>query len=123
MKLEIDACDLGLTERYGRCSIDTDAELMTRGGLSTPQRAARALAGLAFHALAVPLGRKRPLRPLSLVAHWFGASHLVASASGYDGCPELGAIPSLVLGRPVATDCGPWDWIDTWLGLGGTMQR
>jgi hypothetical protein len=36
----------------------------------------------------------------------------VASATGYPGCPELGAIPSLLLRRRVATECGPWEWID-----------
>lgn len=117
MKFEVEACDLGLTDRYGRCSLDTKAELPIRARLSAAQRAARAVAGLGFHALAIPLGRRHPLWPLSLLAHWFGASHLVASASGYQGCPELGAIPSLVLRRRVATECGPWEWIDTRLGL------
>lgn len=31
------------------------------------------------------------------------------------GCPELGAIPSLMVGRDVYTVCGPWDHIDTYL--------
>jgi hypothetical protein len=53
------------------------------------------------------------LWPASLVATWFGISHLVAAVTGYQGCPELGAIPSVMLGRPVATGCGPWQRIDT----------
>ena len=43
---------------------------------------------------------------------WFGASHLVAAATAYRGCPELGAIPSLVLRRRIETTCPPWDEID-----------
>ena len=112
MKLEVEACDLGLTDRYGRCSLDTEAQLGEQPALSARQRESRALAGLGFHAVAVPLGRRRILRPLAVVAHWFGASHLVAAATGYPGCPELGAIPSLMLRRRVATQCGPWEWID-----------
>jgi hypothetical protein len=41
-------------------------------------------------------------------AGWFGASHLVAGRTGYAGCPELGAIPSVVLGREVQVGCVPW---------------
>jgi hypothetical protein len=112
VKLEVDACDLGLTERYGRCSLDTQGQLAERERLSPRQRASRALAGLGFHAVAILLGGRRMVRPLAVLAHWFGASHLVASATAYPGCPELGAIPSLLLGRRVATECGPWEWID-----------
>lgn len=114
MKVEVEACDLGLTDRYGRCSLDTEGQFAERGSLSARQRERRALAGLGFHAVAIPLGRRRILRPLAIAVHWFGASHLVASATGYPGCPELGAIPSLVLRRRVATECGPWEWIDRW---------
>lgn len=49
------------------------------------------------------------LWPAALVPTWFGISHLVASVTGYSGCPELGAIPSVMLARPVATGCGPWE--------------
>src|SRR5260221_299752 len=52
------------------------------------------------------------LWPLALVPTWFGISHLVAGVTGYQGCPELGAIPSVMLARPVATSCGPWERID-----------
>jgi len=46
------------------------------------------------------------------VPAWFGISHLVAGVIGYRGCPELGAIPSVMLGREVPTSCGPWERID-----------
>lgn len=87
-----------------------------RGGtqpepLSRRLRAARAAAGVGFLALAVLLGLPR-LSPLSIVAAWLAASHLVAAATGYRGCPELGAIPSLVLRRQVPTVCGPWSRLD-----------
>lgn len=55
--------------------------------------------------------------PASLAAGWLGASHLVAAAIRYRGCPELGAIPTLVLGRRVETRCGPWELLDARLGL------
>lgn len=35
---------------------------------------------------------------------------------GYQGCPELGAIPSVMLGRPVGTSCELWRRIDRWVG-------
>jgi hypothetical protein len=47
------------------------------------------------------------LWPLTAVAGWFAASFLVAAATRYPGCPELGAIPSLLLGRRIETRCGP----------------
>jgi hypothetical protein len=80
-------------------------------------RLVRALAGLAFLLGAGALAsRSLPggvaLWPLALVPTWFGISHLVAAQVGYRGCPELGAIPSVWLGRPVGTGCGPWGRID-----------
>jgi hypothetical protein len=47
------------------------------------------------------------LWPLAGVAGWFAASFLVAAATRYPGCPELGAIPSLLLRRRIRTRCGP----------------
>lgn len=79
--------------------------------LSRRLRAARGAAGLGFLALAGVLGFPE-LRVLSLLAAWFGASHLVAAFTAYRGCPELGAIPSLVLRRHVPTVCGPWAKVD-----------
>jgi hypothetical protein len=80
-------------------------------------RRARAAAGLGFLGIAGALASRRApgriaLWPLALVPTWFGISHLVASVTGYPGCPELGAIPSVMLGRVVPTDCHPWEAID-----------
>ena len=90
-------------------------------GMGRSARRARALAGFGFLAVAGALGsRQAPGRvalwPLALVPTWFGISHLVASVTGYEGCPELGAIPSVMLARPIATSCGPWERIDRRLG-------
>ena len=90
-------------------------------GMSRSARRARALAGFGFLALAGALGSRRApgriaLWPLALVPTWFGISHLVASVTGYQGCPELGAIPSVMLARPIGTSCGPWERIDRHLG-------
>ncbi len=59
------------------------------------------------------------LWPLAALAAWFGISHLAAGRTGYRGCPELGAIPSLILGRHVETRCAPWDRIDRRIDTGG----
>jgi hypothetical protein len=77
-------------------------------------RNARLLAGGAFLASAGVLApRQLPggiaLWPAALVPTWFGVSHLVAGVTGYRGCPELGAIPSVFLDRPVGTTCLTWD--------------
>ncbi len=83
-------------------------------------RAARALVGLGFLAAAGALSsRSAPGRialwPVGLVPAWFGISHLIAAQIGYRGCPEIGAIPSVMLGRRVKTGCGPWERIDGFL--------
>lgn len=80
-------------------------------------RRARAIAGLGFLAVAGALSSRRlpgriSLWPTALVPTWFGISHLVAGVTGYEGCPELGAIPSVVLDRPVTTSCAHWRRID-----------
>jgi hypothetical protein len=85
--------------------------------MSRPSRAIRAAAGVGFLAIAGALSSRRlpggvALWPAALVPTWFGISHLVAGMTGYPGCPELGAIPSVMLARPVATGCGPWERID-----------
>jgi hypothetical protein len=89
--------------------------------MPTSSRLARALAGLGFLALAGTLAaRQAPGRialwPLALVPTWFGISHLVAALIRYPGCPELGAIPTVILGRNVPTGCRPWGRIDSLLG-------
>jgi hypothetical protein len=43
---------------------------------------------------------------------WLGLSHLVAAATAYRGCPEVGAIASLGLRRHVITTCAPWERFD-----------
>jgi hypothetical protein len=85
--------------------------------LGLRSRGVRTTAGLIFLALAAWM----PLWPLSVLAAWFGASHLVAAATGYRGCPELGAIASLVLRRRVSTVCKPWERFDEWLE--GAVRR
>jgi hypothetical protein len=55
------------------------------------------------------------LWPAAIVPTWFGIAHMVAGVTGYRGCPELGAIPSVMLGRPVETSCTAWDRIDGWI--------
>lgn len=57
------------------------------------------------------------LWPAALVPTWFGISHLVSGVTGYRGCPELGAIPSVIAGRPVGTSCAAWGRIDGRLDL------
>ena len=94
----------------------TDEAVMSR-----PSRAARAAAGASFLVIAGALASRRlpggvALWPTALVPAWFGISHLVAAMTGYPGCPEFGAIPSVMLARPVATGCGPWERIDRRLG-------
>ena len=60
--------------------------------------------------------------PTAAAAGWVGASHLVAAAIRYHGCPELGAIPTLFLGRRVAP-CSPWELLDDRLGLCDPAQE
>jgi hypothetical protein len=52
------------------------------------------------------------LWPVAAAAAWLAVSHVVAAATAYPGCPELGAIPSLLTGRPVSTACGPLERLD-----------
>lgn len=73
---------------------------------------ARVLAGAGFAAVASLCWPSRVSRPLGLLAGWFALSHVTAGITGYSGCPELGAIPSLIRGRPLATGCGPWKLLD-----------
>ena len=95
------------------CCVSSDESDAAKGvpPLGLRSRGVRATAGLVFLALAVWM----PLWPLSIMAAWFGASHLLAAAMGYRGCPELGAIPSFVLRRRVSTECKPWERLDRWL--------
>lgn len=80
--------------------------------LEQRHRVARVVAGGGFAAVAWLCWSARISRPLGLVAGWFALSHVVAGITAYSGCPELGAIPSFVRGRPVVTGCGPWKLLD-----------
>ena len=96
--------------------------------MTRPARRARATAGLGFLVIAGALSTRRlpgrvALWPASLIPTWFGISHLVAGVTGYRGCPELGAIPSVMLDRSVATGCGPWQRIDQALGSCARQTR
>jgi hypothetical protein len=53
---------------------------------------------------------------LAIPSLWLGLSHLVAAVTAYRGCPEVGAIPSLLLRRHVTTTCAPWERLDRRLG-------
>ena len=108
-------CYRGLADRTER-SAETS--------LSGRSRAARAVAGLAFMAqigllyvwpLAVlaKLGLPGAIAwALAAIGLWFGVSHLVAAATGYRGCPEVGAIASLLVRRRVVSPCAPWERLD-----------
>jgi hypothetical protein len=85
--------------------------------MSVRARRSRIVAGFGFLAVAGALCPRRlpggvALWPASLVPTWFGISHLIAGTIGYQGCPELGAIPSVMLDRPVVTRCELWRRID-----------
>lgn len=111
MKVEVESCDLGLSRQSGRCAIDTAQDRPTRE-LTPTQRLARLAAAAVFGYVARRLAQYRAAGPLVWVAAWFGVSHAVAAATSYGGCPELGAVPSLVMRRRIVTECGPWDWFD-----------
>jgi hypothetical protein len=55
---------------------------------------------------------------LAIPSLWLGVSHLVAAATAYRGCPEIGAIPSLLLRRTVITNCTPWERLDRRIAAG-----
>jgi hypothetical protein len=87
--------------------------------LNDRQRRARRIVGVASLGLGV-LAARRAGGPGALAAAgagWFGVSHLVAAQTGYAGCPELGAIPSVLLSRDVDVGCLPWKLADRRLGL------
>jgi hypothetical protein len=101
----------------GCCVDETTEGEVVQPSMHRRARAARAGVGLAQLALGGSLAsRKLPggvaLWPMALVPTWFGISHLIASMIGYRGCPELGAIPTVMLGRPVGTVCDFWDRLD-----------
>lgn len=114
----MDASTQGRVPFSQGCCVDEaiEGEVVQRS-MHRRARAARAGVGLAQLALGGTLAsRKLPGRvalwPVALVPTWFGISHLVAAMIGYRGCPELGAIPTVMLGRPVGTACELWDCLD-----------
>jgi hypothetical protein len=103
----------------GGCCSENAAPVEPLAPMSRTARRSRALAGVGFLVVAGALGTRRlpgriALWPASLVPTWFGISHLVAGVTGYHGCPEIGAIPSVMLGRQVNTNCELWQSIDSW---------
>lgn len=104
----------------GGCCSEDGGVVESQAPMARAARRSRAMVGLAFLVFAGALGTRRlpgviALWPASLVLTWFGISHLVAGVTGYQGCPELGAIPSVMLGRPVGTSCELWQRIDRWI--------
>jgi hypothetical protein len=89
------------------------------GRLTFRQRRARVVVGVASLTVAVLAARTSGVIGVlgAVGTGWFGASHLVAARTGYAGCPELGAIPTVVLGREVQVGCVPWRIADRRLGL------
>jgi hypothetical protein len=56
------------------------------------------------------------LWPVTAIAGWFAVSFYVAVWTRYLGCPEIGAIPSWLLGRRIATRCAPLERRDARVG-------
>jgi hypothetical protein len=68
-------------------------------------------------ALAIVAGYLLPvLWPLAAITGWFAASFYVAVWTRYLGCPEIGAIPSWLLGYRIATRCAPLERRDARAG-------
>lgn len=104
-----------MKEYVGLCCYMEGAEPR---GLNRRQRWARLVAGLVLLVIAVALpwfgiGWIVP----ALAFGWFGTANVVAAATAYPGCPELGAVPSLLRRRNVKTGCAPWRWVDAKLRL------
>jgi len=97
--------------RHGGCGFETtDGPDPPR--LAAERRAARRRTGLRFLAAAAATAAAAAagfilLWPVALALGWFAASFLVAARTGYPGCPELGAIASVVQRREVRTRCTP----------------
>jgi hypothetical protein len=102
---------VGETDTVGSSAAD-QGEL-----LDAPARRTRARMGAGFLLIATLVAvlagwRWFWLWPLAFLVAWFGASFLVAAATRYPGCPEVGAIPSLVLRRRLVTRCPPMERLD-----------
>lgn len=104
-----------MREHIKLCCGDDNGE---KHALNRGQRRARLVAGLVLVviALALPWSAVGWIA-LALVLGWIGVSHVVAAMTAYPGCPELGAVPSLLLRRNVKMGCVPWRWLDARLRL------
>jgi hypothetical protein len=96
------------------CCRDASVEWQT---LNPRQRGARLIAGLILLVLAAALPWSSGWTVLAIISGWVGATHVLAAAMGYPGCPELGAVPSLLLRRSAKVGCVPWRWLDARLHL------
>jgi hypothetical protein len=89
--------------------------------LNRRQRTARFIVGAGLLLLIVLLPWSSALSATGIataaILGWFGVTHVLAALMAYPGCPELGAVPSLLLGRDVKISCGPWRWLDARLRL------
>jgi hypothetical protein len=86
--------------------------------LNAGQRRARLIIGVVLLLLALaPPWSAAGWITLAVIVGWIGATHVLAAAMAYPGCPELGAAPSLLLGRWVKIGCTPWRWLDARLRL------
>lgn len=104
-----------MKERVASCCVDRSADWRP---LNARQRRARLIVGvvLLLLALAIPWSAAGGV-VLAVIAAWVGGAHVLAAAMSYPGCPELGAAPSLLLGRWVRIGCTPWRWLDAKLRL------
>jgi len=81
--------------------------------LNAGQRRSRLVVGVALLLLALaPPWSAAGWIALSVIVGWIGTTHVLAAAMAYPGCPELGAAPSLLLGRWVKISCSSWRWLD-----------
>jgi hypothetical protein len=101
-----------------RCCADEagDWHSLNRG-----QRTARFIVGAGLLLVAVlllwSLAFSALVIAIAAILGWFGVTHVLAALTAYPGCPELGAVPSLLLRRDVRIGCGPWQWLDARLRL------
>lgn len=102
-----------MKKRLAPCCSDDLAEWRPLNG---GQRRARLIAGVVLLTLALTSSAAGWIAP-AVIAGWLGATHVLASAMAYPGCPELGAAPSLLLGRWVKIGCTPWRCLEARLRL------
>jgi hypothetical protein len=104
-----------MTERMALCCGNDAAAWQPLNGR---QRWARLIVGVALLTLTLALPWSTVgWITLAIIVGWVAVTHVLAAATGYPGCPELGAVPSLCIGRWVKIGCGPWRWLDAKLRL------